>query len=139
MADVEIATLVHDMLHNLGYKAEMVADDAVGSAASGFKFYIQSYDDSIQFRCLIGVEGGGRDWLEFANDFNKQIRFTKIYVDDEESLVAETDWRFDPSDIDRENSFRQSVDFWELSLSLLKEKLREKASRLVTQDADTEE
>ena len=130
MTEAETAHLVHNLLHDLGYKAEMIDESAVGSAASGLKFYIQSYSASIQFRCVLGLESGIGGWLEFANAFNKQMRFVKVYVDaddGDESLLAETDWWFDPEGADHVNSFGQAVDFWELSLAALKEKLREQA------------
>jgi hypothetical protein len=126
MSEAATATLVYNLLHEFGYRAEMLDEEAVGSAASGLRFYIQSYGASIQFRCVLGLESGVGSWLEFVNDFNKQMRFVKIYID-EDSLLAEIDCWLDPEDASHVARVRLALDFWELSLAALKERLRSQA------------
>jgi hypothetical protein len=128
MTEAETATLVRDVLHDLGYKAQMIDDDSVGSAASGLRFYVQSYGDSLQFRCGINLESKDGGWLEFVNSFNKQMRYVKVYLDEETDLVAETDLWLDPDGSNHANRFRQALELWELSLAALKEQLRENAT-----------
>lgn len=71
MAASEIAGFLKVQLLEQGYKANPLDDDAVGSAASGLKFYIQAYESSIQFRCLLSLEPEATNWLDFCNTFNQ--------------------------------------------------------------------
>lgn len=116
---------IRNILQNFGYKGDLIDNSGVGSAASGLRFYIQSYGDSIQFRC--GISLGGKDrnsWLEFANDYNADIRFAKVYLDGDDDLVIEADCWLDPDDANHVEHFRKCMDFWEISLAALKERLR---------------
>ena len=124
MTKEDTAKAVYKALHDLGYKAEILDEETVGSAASGLRFIVQSYDENIQFRCLLNiVDGEEIDLLKFANEFNFETRFSKIYMDDDKDLIIELDCWIN-SDLDERNTFSQAVDLWELSLSALKERLR---------------
>lgn len=113
------------LLHDLGYKGDLIDEDVVRSAASGLRFLIYSFGDSIQFRCGISLETGNRGhWLEFANDYNTDTRFAKAYLEEGDDLVIEADWWLDAEDADHVGRFRQYMDFWELALASLKERIR---------------
>ena len=135
MTEVEIANFIENQLHVQGYRAERLEGNAIGSTASGFKFYIQLYETSIQFRCLISLMPESGKWLEFVNSFNKKMRFVKVYMEDDESLLAEADWWLDSESINQVEQFNQAMEFWELSLSELKDNLREQLN-IVGNSAD---
>lgn len=128
MSDVEPVTIIQNILHEIGYRAEALDDSAVGSAASGLKFYIQLYGPSIQFRCSLGLDGSPGDWADFINSFNKDMRFAKIYIMDEDTLIVEADWTLDPIDEGAPLALRSALDFWEVSLSELKDRLVKRAN-----------
>ena len=131
---------IRNLLQNLGYKGDLIDDDGVGSAASGLRFYIQSYEDGIQFRCGISLEGRDRNsWLEFVNNYNTDIRFAKAYVDGDDDLVIEADWWFDAEDANHVEHFRQCMDFWEVALSTLKERLRDFATAISRSVSETDQ
>lgn len=125
MTDAETAALVKGFLHDIGYKAEMMDDDSVGSAASGLNFYIQCYEDNVQFRCLLSSPDESYDWYRFANTFNEDLRFVKIYFTENEGLVVEADWWLDLNEANHIERFQRAMGFWELSLAAFKERFRQ--------------
>lgn len=137
MTEAEVTKVVHDHLHNIGYKAEIIEDDAVGSFASGLRFYVQSYEESIQFRCFINLEPDRGEWLKFTNEFNKEFRFVKVYMYNETSLLLESDWLFDADSANSLDQFRSAMDFWEISLSALRERMRQHATPASAQNEET--
>lgn len=128
MSETNSIPTVCKLLRDLGYKAEMLGDDSVGSAASGFKFVIQSYGASIQFHCGIGIDSEEREWLNFANKFNTDLRFVKAFVLDSETVAVEGDWLFDPQDENPSNRFQMMLELWEIALAEMKQRLREDPS-----------
>lgn len=128
MSETNIISNVCNLLQGLGYKAEMIDDDSVGSAASGFKFIIQAYGATIQFRCGIGIDYEERDWLNLVNKFNTDLRFVKAYVEDDELVAIEGDWWFDVQDENPSNRFGMMLEIWEIALAEMKQRLREDPS-----------
>lgn len=125
MIEPESIDFVCRLLHDMGYRAEQLDGDAVGSAASGFKFIVQLYRESIQFRCAMQIEGEPNSWLDFTNSFNKDLRFAKIYLSDDNDLLVETDCWIDYEEPIKSNEFRRALELWELSLAAFKERLRD--------------
>jgi hypothetical protein len=136
MSETNTISIVSKLLQDLGYKAEMLGDDSVGSAASGFKFVIQAYGTSVQFHCGIGIDAEEREWLDFANKFNTDLRFVKAYLADDETIAVEGDWWFDAQDENPSNRFQMMLELWEMGLAEMKQRLREDRS---TSSADQKE
>jgi hypothetical protein len=124
MSETDTISTVCTLLQGLGYKAEMLHDDAVGSAASGYKFVIRAYGPSIQFHCGIGIDREERDWLNFVNEFNTDLRFVKAYLVDDELVAVEGDWWFDAQDENLSNRFQMILELWEVMLAEMKQRLR---------------
>lgn len=128
MTETNTISTVCTLLQGLGYKAEMIDDDAVGSAASGYKFIIHAYDQSIQFHCGIGIDSEEREWLNFVNKFNTDLRFVKAFITDDEVVAVESDWWFDAQDENPSNRFQMMIDLWEIALAEMKQRLRDDTS-----------
>jgi hypothetical protein len=128
MSETNIISNVCRLLQGLGYRAEGIDDDSVKSAASGFEFVIQAYGPSIQFHCRIGIDSEEREWLNFVNKFNTDLRFVKAYVTDDEMVAVEGDWWFDDQDENPSNRFQMMLELWEIALAEMKQRLREDPS-----------
>lgn len=136
MSETNTISIVSNILQNLGYKAEMLEDNSIGSAASGLKFVIQAYGPSVQFHCGIGIDAEERDWLDFVNTFNTDLRFIKAYLVDDETIAVEGDWWLDAQDENPSNRFQTMLELWEMGLAEMKQRLKEGRS---TSSADQKE
>lgn len=123
MKEAELAILIRGLLQDLGYKAEPIGDDSVGSAASGLKFYIVCYEENFQFRSVL-VLNERNDWNEFINNFNAETRFVKAYHKEQSELILEADWWLDQNETNYSDQFERIIGFWELSLAQIKERFR---------------
>jgi len=116
---------IRDFLHEEGYKAQIFEDTIVNSAASGFRFQIQPYRDSIQFRCFIATNSDENINEIFTNKINGLYRFIKTYIDNDGDIVVESDWWFDLEKSDCGNIFSNAIGLWDLGLSTIARQLRQ--------------
>ena len=122
MSKSELLNFASEQLKELGYRGKILDDSSVGSAASGLKFIISIYDGSIQLSCIFNKsdEDGFEDQLIRANNFNKEIRFSSLYVNDDGDLVLEAHWLLDPADENARKTFGAIMDILELALDEVK-------------------
>lgn len=124
MEDKEASEVIRKLLHESGYKADIVADDIVASAASSLHFLIIVYSGSIQFRTSVGMSDGEEFSFKILNDRNMDRRFSKVYVK-EESLILENDWWIDLSREDCAQEFAHGMNMWEVTIGSFREWMRD--------------
>ena len=114
-----IAALVEDN----GFPAEItvdnVGDPMILSAAHGYDFQILFYDcidnidcQALQFSASFDMVNGMS--LTRAHDFNKERRWAKIYLNDENDPIVEMDYNL-RGGVSADN-FNDTLDWWQLMM-----------------------
>jgi hypothetical protein len=116
--------LVH-LIQELGYRASNGgSDNVIETAMSGFRVAIFiTPKHSIQLFCGVALSEDSGFGLEEANNANKQLRFAKFYIDNEDDLGMESDFLFDVDTEDAASQLASIFSLWEGSLALMKERL----------------
>lgn len=127
-AKEKVALLVN-ILHEQGYKGrpfERDGVDFVESGSSGYKFLFSfASEGTVQLYCGIMKPDGFSVPLSSANDFNKEFRFAKIYVDDDGDLVAQADFFFDPAAENAAQMVEQMTGLMDVAVGQIKKILAE--------------
>ncbi|EEW24619.1 YbjN domain-containing protein [Rhodobacter ferrooxidans] len=112
---------IAELMRNFGYRANLGTDDQgdpkIDSSSGGSNFSIYFYGctngkacDSIQFSSGFDLTKGSS--LQVVNDWNRDKRYGKAYLDNEMDPFIEMDFNLDFGGISDEN-FRDSLDIWE--------------------------
>jgi len=107
------------VLQQAGYRAEITKDASndpmIRSAAGGKNFQVLFYGctnnkdcTTVQFYAAFAHKGVT---LEKINNFNKRMRWARVYLDNDADPVIEMDLNMDEGGIARAN-FRDNLDVW---------------------------
>jgi hypothetical protein len=116
---------ISEIISVVGYKAIVVDQESlIHSKANGLRFIISGDSISLQFSCGIAMDAT-RPPEKFFNDFNSELRFGGVHVDDEGDIVMDADFLFDVSDDQSKNAEKMKImmDVWEGLLGQLKTRL----------------
>lgn len=129
-----IATL----LQNDGYRAKVEPNDgAIRSATGGLKISVYPTDNTIQLRCGVVAEDYDVQ-LQQVNTFNAKYRFGKMYLDQDNDIVLESDHIFDVRKDDAASTLTEIMKIFEGLLNVMKHVIRE-AEKRVTVDSPVRE
>lgn len=126
MTEEQAAIEVQGLLHAAGFRGKLIPGqpDTVESAASGLEFYVITYNFSVQFRAGVKVSQHVISDFRRINEFNRQYRFSKVYVS-EEAIFLESDALINFDDDHSNLAFQNAIQMWEVSLSTFRDWLRE--------------
>lgn len=118
--DASDAAVLAGVLQDLGYRAMLSTDSSgdplIRSSADGSEFSIFFYGCSSGQACKAIQFSKGYDMatgmsLEQVNEWNREYRFGKVYLDDEADPFIEMDVNLDFGGVAREN-FADTFDWW---------------------------
>lgn len=123
--------VVAEMLQELGYRARYNSEDGfLESAMCGLQVLVYYFEQgSIQFFCGLRLPDSATFGPERVNEFNRNYRFSKVYLMDENGLGLEQDFIFDPTRDTARDDLRRIVAVWEGSVSIWKEELAKQPTR----------
>lgn len=115
-------TKISKMIQEMGYKAQIIDEDSISTAMSGFAvilFYFPGHSVQMYtgFKPLVGVFE-----IEEANSFNTENRFSRCYVT-ESGIRFEGDYFFDLNDPDADETLKVIFRSWEITLGFISEAL----------------
>ncbi|MER9250634.1 YbjN domain-containing protein [Mesorhizobium sp. M0598] len=120
--------LVASLLQDVGYRAKLDLDEEIiRSSAGGYNIIIFPRMDAsfpkfgnVQFRCSVVREGTNVE-LEHVNRYNRNLRFCKMYLDDDRDIIIESDFFFDALSEDASQRLESIMLLVEGSISELKQ------------------
>ena len=115
--------IVAALIEDNGFPAEIgvdnVGDPMITSAAHGYDFFVYFYDctdnvdcQAVQFNTTFDMVSGLS--LTRAQDFNKERRWVKVYLDDENDPRVEMDYNL-RGGVSADN-FNDTLDWWQLMM-----------------------
>jgi hypothetical protein len=117
--------LIAALLQDDGYRAKIEpTDGAIRSAAGGLNISLYPTDNTIQLRCGVVAEDYDVQ-LQHVNTFNARYRFGKMYLDEDNDIVLETDHLFDVHKDNAVSTLREIMGIFEGLLNVMKRVIRE--------------